>query len=83
MANGFEISINEIDFRAKPQSEQNWILFQGIMAANKGISIIDNEGCEFARKRNRYWTLKVLSAISGGAVFGLGIVYIIYQMVFK
>ncbi len=94
MANGFEININEMDFRAKPQGEQNWILFQGIMAANnsisevnkdiseinKDISEINKEGCEFAKKRNKYWTLKVLSAMTGAAVFALGVIYIIYQM---
>ena len=87
MANGFEININEMDFRAKPQGEQNWILFQGIMAANnsiskvnKDISEINKEGCEFAKKRNKYWTLKVLSAMTGATVFALGVIYIIYQM---
>ncbi len=87
MANGFEININEMDFRAKPQGEQNWILFQGIMATNnsisevnKDISEINKEGCEFAKKRNKYWTLKVLSAMTGAAVFALGVIYIIYQM---
>ncbi len=81
MPNGFEININEMDFRAKPQGEQNWILFQGIMAVNHCVSEINKEGCEFAKKRNRYWSLKILSAMSGGVVFALGIVYIIYQMV--
>ncbi len=80
MANGFEININEMDFRAKPQGEQNWILFQGIMAANNSISEVNKKGCEFAKKRNRYWTLKVLSAMTGAAVFALGVIYIIYQM---
>lgn len=83
MSNGFEININEMDFRAKPQGEQNWILFQGIMAANNGIAEIEKSGCDFARrkhKENLKWTL---SAMVGAVVFALGIVYIIYQMTCK
>ena len=79
--NGFEINITEKDFRAKEQSEQNWILFQGVSSVNKCITDIDEKGCEFARKHRKIEVIKLASAISGGAVFALGVIYIIYQLV--
>ncbi len=81
--NGFEINITEKDFRAKEQSEQNWILFQGVSSVNKCIIDIDTNGCEFARKRRKIEMVKLASAISGGAVFALGVIYIIYQLTCK
>ena len=80
MSNGFEINISEVDFKAKPTTEQNWILFQGVTSIRQCVNDIDMEGCEYARKRNRYWTLKILTAISGGATFAIGIVYIVFKL---
>ena len=83
MASGFEINISESDFKAKPQVEQSWILFQGISLIRGCISDIDEKGCEYARKKRKVGMLKLASAISGGVVFALGIVYIIYQITCK
>ena len=81
--NGFEININEMDFKAKSQDDQTWILFQGIVIVNKCIADINNSGCEFSRKKHKYNLIKILSAMSGSIVFALGAVYIIYQMTCK
>lgn len=78
--NGFEINITEKDFRSKEQSEQNWILFQGVSSVTRCINDINATGCEFARKRRKVEIVKLASAISGGAVFALGVIYIIYQL---
>lgn len=83
MRNGFEINISESEFKAKPQGEQNWVLFQGVTSVHRCIGRINDEGCEYAKRKNRYGLLKILSAISGGAIVGLGIVYILYQMMGK
>jgi hypothetical protein len=80
---GFEINITEQEFKQKPPQDQNWILFQGVTAVRQCIDKIENEGCEFARKRRRNGTLKLLSAISGGITVALGIVYILYTLIHK
>lgn len=80
MTNGFEINISETDFKAKPPTEQNWILFQGVSSVRKCIVDIDEKGCDYAKKRYKSNRLKIISAISGGITFALGMVYIIYQM---
>jgi len=80
---GFEINITEQEFKQKPPQDQNWILFQGVTAVRQCIDKIENEGCEFARKRKRNGTLKLLSAISGGITVALGIVYILYTLIHK
>ena len=79
--NGFEIKITEKDFKSKEPCEQNWILFQGVSSIKNCVDTIDETGCEFARKRRKTNVIKLASAISGGAVFGLGVIYIIYQIV--
>ena len=81
MRDGFEINISESEFKAKPQGEQNWVLFQGVTSVHRCINRIDDEGCEYAKRKHRYTLLKVLSAISGGAIVGLGIVYILSQLI--
>jgi hypothetical protein len=80
MPNGFEINISEVDFKSKPTAEQLWILFQGVSSARKSLANIDEHGCEYAKKRYKTNRLKILSAVSGGITFALGIVYIIYRM---
>jgi len=80
MPNGFEINISETEFKAKQQNEQSWILFQGISAVRKCIQDIDELGCEFARKKHKQNTLKMLSAVSGGITFALGVIYIVYRL---
>jgi len=77
---GFEINITEQDFKQKPPPDQNWILFQGVTAVRRCIDKIDDEGCEFARKRRRNETFKLLSAISGAFTVALGVVYILYML---
>lgn len=79
--NGFEINISESDFKSKLKEDQAWILFQGIVTVNKSIVTIENEGCEFAKKKHKDNLKWILSTTSGTVVFVLGIVYIIYQMV--
>jgi hypothetical protein len=81
MVNGFEINISEADFKAKSKDDQAWILFQGVVIANRGINDLDKNGCQFSRNRHRYNLIKTLSAISGSIVFAIGAIYIIYQMV--
>jgi hypothetical protein len=78
---GFEINITEQDFKQKPLQDQNWILFQGVTAVRQCIDKIDDEGCEFARKKRKNGVLKLLSAISGGFTVALGIVYILYMLI--
>ncbi len=80
MANGFEINITESEFKAKPQAEQGWILFQGISAVRKCVNDIDQFGCEFARKKHKQSTVKVLSAMAGSIAFALGIVYVVFHL---
>ena len=80
MVNGFEINISEADFKTREIPEQNWILFQGVTSVTKSILQIDEKGCSFARKKNKNNWLKILSAISGGITFALGIIYIIYSI---
>jgi len=83
MRNGFEIKISESEFKAKPQGEQNWILFQGVSLIRACVNDIDEKGCEYARKRKKAGMLKLASAISGGAVFALGVIYLVYQLIYK
>jgi len=80
MTDGFEINISEDDFKARPEKDQNWILFQGVSSVRKCIADIDEKGCDYAKKRYKSNRLKIISAISGGITFALGVVYIIYQM---
>lgn len=80
MANGFEINISEAEFKSRSIEDQNWINFQGIVAHSKCLDAINNEGCEYSRKRRRASMLKLTSAISGGIAFALGVIYIVYQM---
>ncbi len=75
-ANGFEVNISELDFKAKSPSDQTWILFQGITSLHK-------EGCLWGQIKYKSDRLKILSAIAGSITFALGIVYIIYSMTCK
>jgi len=81
MSNGFEININEADFKAKTQEDQTWVLFQGVVQANKSILHIDEEGCEFAKQKHKSNLRWVASAITGTAIVALGAVWIVYQLV--
>lgn len=81
MTNGFEINISETDFKSRPAGEQNWILFQGVSSVRKCIADIDEQGCDYAKKRYKINRLKMVSAISGGITFALGIIYIVYQII--
>jgi hypothetical protein len=78
---GFEINITEQDFKQKPPQDQNWILFQGVVAVRECVNKIDDEGCQFAKKKRRNGTLQLLSAISGGFTVAIGIVYILYKLI--
>ena len=80
MANGFEIQITETDFKAKPTGEQNWILFQGISGVSKCIRDIDDKGCEYARKKQKGFRLKLVSAFGAGIAGGTGVIYLIFHL---
>jgi len=79
--NGFDIKITEYDFKQKPLTDQNWILFQGVTAVRQCIDKIDDEGCEFARKKRRNGVLRLIYAISGGVTVALGVVYTLYKLI--
>jgi hypothetical protein len=81
MANGFEINISEYEFKAKDKDDQTWILFQGIVSANKCIAEIENDGCDYGKKRYRTYGIKMASAIAAGITGSLGVIYIIWCMV--
>lgn len=83
MASGFEINISESDFKSKPQTEQNWILFQGVTAVQHCVNNLDSKGCSWGQNRYRGRWIKLIGAITTGFTVGLGIIYIIYQMVSK
>lgn len=83
MSNGFEVNINERDFKAMASEDQSWILFQGISSINKCIDEIDKNGCEYAKKRYKDRFVKLWGAVAGGVTVGLGIVYVVYQIVCK
>lgn len=72
--NGFEVNISESEFKAKTSSDQTWILFQGITSLHK-------EGCAWGRIKYGKDRLKMWTAFGAGISGGLGIIYIIYQMV--
>jgi hypothetical protein len=80
MTNGFGINISEAEFKARSEKDQNWILFQGVSDVGKCIADIEEKGCDYGKKRYKSNLLKIISAISGGITFALGVVYIIYQM---
>lgn len=80
MPNGIDIKISEADFKAKSQVEQNWILFQGVVAIRKCVNDVDQHGCYYGRKKYQMNWLKIISAITGGLTGALGIVYIIYRI---
>ncbi len=80
MANGFEIQVTEREFRAKSQDEQNWILFQGISGVSKCIRDIDERGCDFARKKQKGFRLKLVSALGAGIAAGIGVVYVVFHL---
>lgn len=80
MPNGFEINISEADFKAKPQGEQNWILFQGITSMRKCLNDMDQYGCDYGRKKYQMNWLKVISAIAAGITGALGVIYSIYRV---
>ncbi len=81
--NGFDVNITESVFKDKPQIDQIWILFQGIVEANKCIKDIDLIGCEFSRKRDRWAKLKLASAIATGVTVGVGFIFIVWQITCK
>ncbi len=80
MANGFEIQVTEKEFKAKSQDEQNWILFQGISGVSKCIRDIDERGCDYARKKQKGYRIKLASALGAGVAGGMGIIYIIFHL---
>lgn len=81
MDNGFEINISEIDFKAKSQGEQSWILFQGVTAVRKCLNDMDEHGCDYGRKKYQMNWLKIISAIAAGVTGAFGVIYIIYQVI--
>ena len=81
MVDGFEIKILESDFKAKPESEQNWILFQGVSSVKQCIDKLDIYGCKWGQKRYEATTLKVIGTISSGVMIGLGFIYILYKLI--
>jgi hypothetical protein len=83
MVNGFEIQIGEEEFKKMPPDEQNWRLFQGVSVIRKCVNGINEEGCEYAKKKKRISFLKLASAISAGVTFALGVVFILWQMTCK
>ena len=83
MANGFEIQISKEEFKKMPPDEQNWRLFQGVAALTQCVDGINTEGCDYAKKKHKLGILKLISAISAGVTFALGIVFIIWQMTSK
>ncbi len=80
MANGFEIQVTEKEFKAKSQDEQNWILFQGISVVSKCVHDIDEKGCEYARKKQKGYRLKIVMALGSGLAGGLGLIYLVFHI---
>ncbi len=78
--NGFEIQITEKDFKAKPEAEQNWILFLGISSLAKCIKDIDSSGCEYARKKQRGYRLKAIAVFGSSFATAAGVIYIIFNL---
>lgn len=78
--NGFEIQVTEGEFKAKSHDEQNWILFQGISGVSRCVQDIDEKGCEYARKKQRGYRLRLASAMGAGIAGGAGIIYIVFHL---
>ncbi len=74
MDNGFEVNITEADFKSKESADQTWILFQGIIALHK-------DGCAWGKARYGKDRLKIWTAFGVGVSGGLGVIYMIYQIV--
>jgi hypothetical protein len=92
MGNGFTIDITENDFKSKDQAEQNWLLFQGMVASGKRIEEneaslekLHGEGCAYgqARERHKVTFLQKLTAISAGVMGILAAAWIIFQATCK
>ena len=71
--NGFDINVDEREFKARPVADQNWILFQGIKKLHK-------EGCEWGRDSYKQFNektqglkLKTICALSAGITTAIGI----------
>lgn len=74
MANGLRINISESEFKAKPTSDQNWMLFQG-------LTKIDQFGCDWAARnyKQNYWKkLTVIGASIGG---GFGFAFMVGKII--
>ena len=80
MTNGFEVNINERDFKKMSSEDQSWTLFQGISSINKCIDDLNNNGCDYAKRKYRDRFVKLWGAIAGGITVGLGIVWVVYQI---
>ena len=66
--NSFKIKITQTEFMAKPVQEQTWLIFEGISHINK-------DGCEWARKTygSSFWKKFYIFAAGFGGMILFGI----------